>query len=73
MRMHEQAEIRIVVDREGVVYCNRPEAVVIHATGRHDASGYTAPTIEGCGGCGAYHLSTFAGDCREDDERYFSV
>jgi len=68
MRMHEQAEIRIVVDREGVVYCNRPEAVVIHADGSDGA-----PTIEECGCCGSYHLSTFAGDCREDDERYMTL
>lgn len=29
-----------------------------------------SPDLECCGGCGARHVKDFAGDCRDDDERF---
>ena len=64
--------VRVVIERgrNGEllnVYCNDPEAEVVYA-GKADE-----PTIDECGCCGGYHLSTFAGDCRNDDEQFFTM
>ena len=72
MREHGQKEIRVVVDLDArglvnAVYCNRPDAVVIYS----DPLG--GPRIEECGQCGHFHLSTFAGDCRSDDDRFVAL
>lgn len=58
----------IVVDKDTqTIWCNDPDAEIIHAGGKGE------PTIEECGCCGCEHLSTFNGDCREDDARFFSI
>jgi hypothetical protein len=39
-------------------------------------SNYNVPgaiAIEECGCCGAYHRQGFAGDCRDDSERFFNL
>ena len=35
--------------------------------------GKRSKTFVECGCCGAYHRSDFAGDCREDSERYHEI
>ena len=65
--------VRVVVERDengliDAVYCNDPEAEVVYAG--HDKD---EPTIDECGCCGGYHLSSFAGDCRNDDEQFFTM
>ena len=35
-------------------------------------SGPRVNTFAECGCCGAYHRTDFAGDCREDSERFYN-
>lgn len=59
----------VVLDSStGAVYCNDPDAVLVHTGGEGE------PTIEECGCCGSYHLSTSgAVDCRDDNHRLVEI
>ena len=59
----------VIQEGTGEVYCNDPRAIlhsVSHARPRDQQ-------LQECGCCGFYHLSTFRGDCRDDNERLYLV
>jgi hypothetical protein len=66
----------IIIDYDGTTMCNDPEAEIEVVDLRGTGSQMGEPDGEGddhCGCCGAYHRPGWAGDCRDDDERFFAM